>query len=102
MTFDEYQKAAWETALPTTQNINYMTMGLGNESGEVLGKVKKTFRGDSVKTEDIAKELGDVLWYCAGIATVIGYDLGIIAALNIEKLQDRKQRGVIQGNGDER
>jgi NTP pyrophosphatase (non-canonical NTP hydrolase) len=50
----------------------------------------------------MAKELGDVLWYCAGLAEELGYTLQEIAQMNILKLQSRQRRGVIQGNGDER
>jgi NTP pyrophosphatase (non-canonical NTP hydrolase) len=102
-TLREYQTAAWLTALPSTKNVNYMAMGLGNEAGEVLGKVKKIIRGDSSwSTQDISKEIGDVLWYCAGLASVLNLTLEGIARENINKLSDRKERGVIQGNGDTR
>ena len=102
MTFKEYQDKAWETALPTAQNIGYLGLGLANEAGEVAGKIKKTFRGDSVSTDEIRKEIGDVLWYCACLATQLKLDLGLIASANLIKLQDRKARGVLQGNGDTR
>ena len=51
---------------------------------------------------DIAKELGDVLWMVAEIATINNIDLGGIMDLNITKLTDRKARGVIVGEGDNR
>ena len=55
-----------------------------------------------VAKEEIAKELGDVLWYVANLSFELGYDLGDIAALNIQKLVDRQERGKIQGDGDNR
>jgi NTP pyrophosphatase (non-canonical NTP hydrolase) len=104
-TFDMYQRLAFLTALPTTKNANYMALGLVNEAGEVAGVRKKFLRGDSeLETygENIAKEIGDVLWYCAGLATVLNLSLADIARDNIFKLQDRQNRGKIQGSGDNR
>ena len=50
----------------------------------------------------MAKELGDVLWYVAQIATELGTDLETVARVNIMKLGDRKERGVLGGSGDDR
>lgn len=47
-------------------------------------------------------ELGDILWFVAGIAEVMGWDLSEVAQENIAKLASRKERGVIDGNGDNR
>ncbi len=85
--------------------MSYMLLGLCNEAGEVAGKYKKVLRGDVTLDEvreDLGKELGDVLWYLAGAATMCGLTLGDLAQGNLTKLQDRKERGLIQGNGDNR
>jgi NTP pyrophosphatase (non-canonical NTP hydrolase) len=50
----------------------------------------------------IAAELGDVLWYCAALAGDLGFTLGEVAEANISKLQSRKDRGTLQGSGDNR
>jgi len=50
----------------------------------------------------LAKELGDVLWYAAQLATEAGLELDAIAEANLEKLLSRKERGVLQGSGDDR
>lgn len=50
----------------------------------------------------IAKELGDVLWYVAAICDELGLEMSDVARRNVEKLSDRQERGVIQGEGDER
>jgi NTP pyrophosphatase (non-canonical NTP hydrolase) len=50
----------------------------------------------------MAKELGDVLWYVAQIATELDLDLDDIGAANIDKLLSRQRRGVLSGSGDER
>jgi NTP pyrophosphatase (non-canonical NTP hydrolase) len=61
---------------------------------------------DGVLTDErraaLAKELGDVLWYLAQIATEADLDLAVIAAANIEKLSSRQRRNVLQGSGDDR
>ena len=52
--------------------------------------------------KDMSKELGDVLWYVATMADHFGLSLKDIAQQNVDKLQDRKARGKIQGSGDNR
>jgi NTP pyrophosphatase (non-canonical NTP hydrolase) len=76
------------------------TFGLVGEAGEVAEKVKKYYRDGVLNAEDVAKELGDVLFYVAGLAGHLGYDLSTIAAMTIENLQSRKDLGKLQGSGD--
>ena len=73
-----------------------------NEVGEVLGKYKKQIRGDGDKYKEIRAELGDVLWYLARMFD--HYELRLVEILheNFLKLTDRKNRGVIKGDGDQR
>lgn len=109
MTFEQYQKQSRETALyPNVgNNFIYPTLGLVGEAGEVAEKIKKVLRDDNgvvtdQKTEEIKKELGDVLWYVAQVAAELSLSLEDIASHNIEKLSSRKQRGQLHGNGDNR
>lgn len=109
MTFEEYQKTSRRFAIyPNSgNNISYPTLGLANEAGEVAGKVKKVFRdGTGIPTDEekekIADEIGDVLWYCAQLATELGYSLSGIAGNNIDKLSSRMERGKLGGSGDTR
>ena len=106
MKLDEYQKKANATAIYDSKfSILYPTLGLAGEAGEVEEKVKKIIRDNKSiidEKESVAKELGDVLWYVAAVARDIGYSLEVIAEMNIEKLESRKERGVLQGNGDNR
>lgn len=51
---------------------------------------------------DLVKELGDVLWQLSACCDAIGVDLDYIADENLTKLGQRKQKGVIVGEGDER
>lgn len=103
MEIKQYQQQAYTTATETSRNIYYMTMGLAGEAGEIANKVKKVMRDSRViDREDLAKEIGDVLWYVAGICTVLDLDLNDVAEANLKKLADRKARGVISGSGDNR
>lgn len=124
MQFDDYQKEAMKNKVyGYGDKIIYPTLGLGNEAGEVQGKIKKVLRDangdydaftpDKMKFDGsklqgithraaIADELGDVLWYLAALAEDLGYTLDTIAQMNMDKLLDRRKRGVIQGNGDNR
>lgn len=113
MDFSEYQKKSRVTALYPNlgDNLPYLALGIAGESGEVADKVKKFIRDShftSIKDlnadqkADVAKELGDVLWYIAQIATEFGYDLEEVAEMNIDKLYSRMDRGALHGSGDER
>lgn len=110
MEFNEYQKKALDTATYGDKyKIIYPAIGISNEAGEVLGKIKKWMRGDygdgPISTEHkkaISDELGDVLWYIAVLAHDLDVNFDDVATKNIEKLKSRKERGVIKGDGDKR
>jgi len=86
--------------------VAYDGLGLG-EAGEVQGKIKKIIRDngglitEAAKVE-IAKELGDTLWYIASMCQNLGITLESVATGNIEKLQSRHARGTVHGSGDNR
>jgi NTP pyrophosphatase (non-canonical NTP hydrolase) len=110
MTFDEYQKQALTTAHNTYEPLMEKTiwaMGVAGEAGEVVEKWKKivAYKEGKVSDEDLAdlaKELGDVVWYIAVMAHSLGLSFEDIMQRNVKKLQDRKRRGVITGAGDNR
>lgn len=118
MNFTEFQKVAHSFA-SYGDNPMYAYLGLAEEAGEVAGKVAKFIRHNdglapqcgfnyALKSEkdsfarSLKKELGDVLWFVAEIATINGMTLDDIAEQNVGKLADRKKRGVIDGSGDDR
>lgn len=111
--FEEYQEQSAETAIypeagtGSFNAVSYAVLGLVNEAGEVAGKLKKVWRDkdgvlDSAAQEQLASELGDVLWYAAALAEEIDYPLEAVALDNLNKLRSRKERGVIGGSGDNR
>jgi NTP pyrophosphatase (non-canonical NTP hydrolase) len=110
--FDNYQRATGETAVYPESGtgsalaLAYVGLGLG-EAGEIQGKIKKVLRDDGgvltgEKRSAIAAEVGDLLWYAAQVATELNLPLGFIAEQNLAKLASRKERGVLQGSGDNR
>src|SRR5579863_4554173 len=110
MTFDEYQKQALTTAIKNPDPLMDKTiwaMGISGEAGEVIEKWKKivAYKDGTVNDEDVwelAKELGDVVWYVAVLADSLGLSFDAIMKRNLEKLADRKTRGVTKGKGDNR
>jgi NTP pyrophosphatase (non-canonical NTP hydrolase) len=107
VTFDEYQKKALSTAIDEGSELEQRVLGLVGESGEIADKIKKWYRDDGgdinkLNKEELAKELGDVLWYVAAFADYLGYSLNEIATSNMEKLSDREKRDKLTGRGDNR
>ena len=101
--FDGYQDFAETTAIyPEDKALEYLALGLTSEAGEVAGKVKKLIRDGEMSVEDLAKELGDVVWYVSQLCTELDLYFSDVMGLNVGKLSDRLQRGVIGGNGDSR
>jgi NTP pyrophosphatase (non-canonical NTP hydrolase) len=106
---NEYQQKCLEYALPTSLNSAYLVSGLCSEAGEVAGAYAKWIRDGASRVveseaycQNIKKEVGDVLWFCATLSDYYGFDLESVMRHNIEKLEDRKQRNVISGSGDDR
>lgn len=111
MDFNEYQSFTKYTAVyphrGEIMGLAYAALGAAGEAGEVAEKVKKVIRDSDgevtpERTEAIAAEIGDVLWYLSEVATNLGLNLGDIAQNNVDKLLDRKSRGVLKGDGDTR
>jgi NTP pyrophosphatase (non-canonical NTP hydrolase) len=106
--FSEYQRLSRRTAqYPRQAWLAYPALGLAGEAGEVAEHAKKAIRDDggNVSAERraaMAKELGDVLWYVAQLASELELELEEIAQANLEKLLSRQQRGVLSGSGDDR
>lgn len=67
-------------------------LGLVGEVGALLSEHKKLLRdGEIHRTfrDEVAEELGDVLWYVANVADKFDLDLAEIAAANLRKVRDR-------------
>jgi NTP pyrophosphatase (non-canonical NTP hydrolase) len=109
MDLSDYQRRAVETAIYPHggANLTYPALGLCGEAGEVAEVVKRVQRDDggqltAARRTALSRELGDVLWYAAALATEAGLDLAEIAQANLAKLADRNRAGVLRGEGGER
>jgi NTP pyrophosphatase (non-canonical NTP hydrolase) len=97
--FDTYQKLAHRTSGQNSRReiLCMSSLGLCGESGEVADIIKKVlYHGHLLDENKIVKELGDILWYVAEMATGLGIELDFIAATNLRKLQARYPRGFSQ------
>lgn len=113
MKFDDYQKQAITTDVYGGKgdilSIAFLNkvLGLAGEAGEVAEKVKKLQRNQNGRMsvtdrQELLSELGDALWYISAIGHYLGEPLSSIAESNLDKLFDRKNRGVIKSKGDNR
>ena len=102
MNANEYQQLAKRTLLakPDKTYTDQETMlvwnaiGLAGEAGEVAELVKKgVFHNHGVDVNTVTKELGDVMWYVAAIASTLGLNLNVILEKNISKLKARYPNG---------
>ncbi len=110
MNFDEYQKQAQQTVINNKDPLMDKTiwvLGVSGEAGEIVEKWKKIIAYENGEITDdkkaeLAKEMGDVLWYVAALAGSLDISLQEVAETNIKKVLSRKQRGVTKGKGDNR
>lgn len=103
MTLNAYQRAASRTGGSdlqpgnTLKGLSCAALGLTGEAGEVADIVKKVVHHrhplDGAAREKLIKELGDVLWYVAHAASVLGVTLDHVAAVNVAKLRARYPEG---------
>lgn len=119
LTIFEYDTQALSTCMESSYNVGYMLTGLSAEVGEINDKFAKAIRKGLISIEGnnvtynegcdehefvygLMAELGDVLWFVNGLASVLGLPLEQVALENLHKLKSRQKRGVIDGNGDNR
>ena len=109
MNFDEYQKQAKKFAV--YESAYYPFFGLTEEVGEFIGLAAKLERGDSIKErfgsldglrEAAMKEAGDILWQLSQCLEELDLSMQVVAEMNLKKLEDRQQRGVLKGAGSDR
>jgi NTP pyrophosphatase (non-canonical NTP hydrolase) len=127
LTLNEYQFKAMDTCMGSCNNLSYMFLNLVGEVGEFASKVAKSIRKEEISIggeaaigiiknnpvveddtafyfmrDELQKEAGDILWQLSGLCHVMGWTLNDVAVQNLEKLASRKERNVIDGEGDNR
>lgn len=109
MDFNEYQKEASKFAIyPNVgSNYDYPLKGLFSEVGEIADKFKKIERDkNNIVTDgdkyEIAKEVGDSVWYLSQLTRELGYSFNEIAHINLDKLRNRAATDKLKGSGDNR
>ena len=102
MTSEEYQKLAvksepLELSLTKSklQNQNYVrglhhALGIGTKVIELQYSFKRAlFYNTALDIINIKEELGDVMWYIAGMCNTFGFSLEEVMQINIDKLKKR-------------
>jgi NTP pyrophosphatase (non-canonical NTP hydrolase) len=99
MTPEEYQQKVVENITNHEGVLQCLTLGLGEETGEVIGAITKLWRyHDKTELKDIdveeqkhlLQELGDILWYVTALANHLGSDLSSLMEHNQAKLSFRR------------
>lgn len=96
ITLNEYQRLARRTQndrLNPCERRMHALHGLSSEVGEIHALYQKTFQGHPLNADSVVDELGDLLWFAAELADVLGVSLDTVAAHNIRKLQRRYPEG---------
>lgn len=100
MTLNEYQRETQKTfkehtsLCPTAARLANWGIGLGGEAGEVQELLKHhLYYGADLDRMELAKELGDVIWYLSAIATTCNMRLDDVIKLNASKLNHRYANG---------
>ena len=92
---DQNPEISWPKDGPAKEPVKHNViplLGLVGEVGGLLSEYKKMLRDGALHEEfpqQVAEELGDILWYVATVATKFGLDLDQIAKDNIKKTEDR-------------
>ncbi|MYB40048.1 hypothetical protein F4X86_01985 [Candidatus Saccharibacteria bacterium] len=107
---DTYQQMSADSRLykgEIKHAVVYPAFGLAGEVGEFHDKLKKIFRDKRGRISDddrrdLELELGDIVWYVAVCAEVLGLKMSDILEANLRKCAGRRQRGTVGGSGDDR
>lgn len=93
--FDDYQERARSLAmypLPEDEMKRLLTLcnAMTAEMGEFCHLIVNLGREEWIGQDDVAGELGDVLWHLAALCSEFGIQLSVVARENIKKLESRR------------
>ena len=103
MQLNEYQDATSKYRVSCSRSA--IECGFAEEVGEVMGVLKRKYRGDyddETTIDKLRKECGDVLWYMVQLLSDWDLQLEDVAQTNLAKLDDRLARKVLKGSGNDR
>lgn len=95
MNFNEYQAEAAKTDIVAPEDPNAAIvplLGLAGEVGTLLTEYKKFLRDGSAHQrfrEEVAEDLGDLLWYVSKVAGNFNLQLEDVARANLDKIAKR-------------
>ena len=100
MNFSDYQDLSKRT-MPEVNTYKDLqdtasnfALGFVCEAAEAGDHIKKfAHHGHELDQAKVKEEIGDALFYAAGLASLFNFDLGSIAADNVEKLRKRYEKG---------
>lgn len=100
MKLEDYQKRSYVALQNHESNkdrvLNWV-IGLSEEVGEILNLIKhKYWGGEEIEKIEMAKEIGDVLWYLSALASSFSINIGAVAELNVMKLEKRFSEGIFK------
>ena len=98
-----YGPAGQKLAATKTTRLLHAAMGFSTEAGEFMDAIKRFAYYDSpLDEENLAEELGDILWYAALAANALGTSFEKIQRANISKLRARYPKGFKDIDAQER
>ena len=97
MDIKTYQELSVRTLnMDLTANEQLMNMGAGlcGEGGEIIDTLKKAlYQGHELDKDNLAEEIGDVMFYLVNLATLLGFNIEDILQGNVDKLKKRYPNG---------
>lgn len=89
------------------RELDSAVISLVSASGYMSGLMKKAIRDDAGQVSgdrynQMVTTLGKIIWILDNICERLGVHRSFVMGANLEKLADRKERGVLQGSGDHR
>lgn len=105
LTFEKLRKANAERCEKHFHQISAWSesdwaVALAGEVGELCNMIKKRRRGEDIPTQELAKELGDIVAYADLLATRLGLKLVVCVQEKFDEVSDRKQSTIKLGDID--